>query len=404
MSIKPTLSWQARHINPTATMYFHLYLSEQNPPTQITKPGLTTTTYTLETTLRTNTTYYWKILAVDLDGNSAESPVWRFTTSSLSDITPPDTRIIRKEPDRAKINADVIKVYFDATEPGSTFQCRLDEGSWSTCSSGQEFSIASLSDGVHHFSVRAFDAVGNADQTPAIWSFEIDRAPPGNPQNLFLKSGDSIVYASWNPPQDADLAGFRIYASTQQGFDFRSCGCLKKEVGKTNNDAVLDNLQNGQGYYVRVTAIDEAGNESGSTFEETATPDEVMVRKSDFPKAGMDVAFDGEKYLVVWSENRGGSYDIYAQFVHPNGWLEGNELTIYQGPADQYNPRIVYDNANGYYVIVWEDLRNGMPDIYAALVDRQGRVSPSGGIQVTTDSNFQIYPDVAVNVMGALLV
>ncbi|MHA2611180.1 MAG: fibronectin type III domain-containing protein [bacterium JZ-2024 1] len=405
VSIKPTFSWEARHINPTAQMFYHFYLSRENPPTQPAKLGLTATTYTLETLLETNTTYYWKVLAIDGEGNMAESPVWRFTTSISSDITPPDTRITRKEPDRPKFNSAMIKAYFDSTEPNSTFQCRIDEGSWVSCTSGQEFSVASLSDGVHRFSVRAFDAVGNADPTPAVWEFQIDRTPPGNPVDLHLKAGDGVIQVSWGAPQDEDLAGFRIYSSTRQGFDFRTCGCLSMEVGKTVTRAELENLQNGQVYYVRVTAMDEAGNESGSTFEESASPDEVRVRVSDFPKSGLDVGFDGERYLVVWSENKGQSFDIYGQFVHPAGWLEGGELVIHQGAGDQINPRIVYDNANGYYVVVWEDWRNGNPDVYAVLVNRDGTVRPpAGGIQVTTDANFQISPDVAVNVQGALVV
>ncbi len=407
VSIKPTFSWKARHTNPSAQMYFHLYLSTQNPPTTLLKAGITSANYTYDkpTLLTINTTYYWKILALDEDGKTAESLVWSFTTSPSPDITPPDTRITAKQPDRAKLNTNSIWVWFDSTEPNSTFQCRIDDGNWiDSCTSGQEFDISSLTDGLHQFFVRAFDAAGNADPTAARWEFELDRTPTGNPQNLNLKSGDEMVQLTWDAPGDSDLSGFRIYASTQHGFDYKNCGCMRAEVGRTQTSALVENLQNGQVYYFRVTALDEAGNESGSTFEEFAQPDEASIRVSQYPKAGLDVAFDGERYLVVWSEKKGENYDIYGQFIHPAGWMEGGDFPIYQSAGEQYNPRLVYDSVNGYYVVVWEDERNNQTDIYAAIVEKNGSVSPSGGIRITTDASFQSFPDVAVNTLGALVV
>lgn len=52
----------------------------------------------------------------------------------------------------------------------ATFQCRLDGGAWSPCASTSN--LTDLSVGPHTFSVRAQDATGNADRTPArhTWS------------------------------------------------------------------------------------------------------------------------------------------------------------------------------------------------------------------------------------------
>lgn len=85
------------------------------------------------------------------------------------DRTPPDTRIIlakkksRKRP-TAGPHGYAFHVAFASSEPGSTFQCRLDTGRFERCSSPFR---ARLTAGMHRFQVRAVDAAGNVDPTPA---------------------------------------------------------------------------------------------------------------------------------------------------------------------------------------------------------------------------------------------
>ena len=59
---------------------------------------------------------------------------------------------------------------FHADEP-STFECRIDAGSFAPCSSGDTF--GPLPDGAHTFFVRAIDLAMNVDPTPATRSFEV---------------------------------------------------------------------------------------------------------------------------------------------------------------------------------------------------------------------------------------
>ena len=58
----------------------------------------------------------------------------------------------------------------------SGFQCRLNGGSWSTCTSPQRYS--ELADGDYRFEVRSEDAAGNFDPTPAKADFTVDATPP----------------------------------------------------------------------------------------------------------------------------------------------------------------------------------------------------------------------------------
>jgi V8-like Glu-specific endopeptidase len=85
------------------------------------------------------------------------------------DVTPPDTAITSGP---AGPTNDPSPIFgFTATEPGS-FECRLDGGGWSPCSSPKTYS--NLPDGPHSFAVVARDAAANIDQTPASSSFRVD--------------------------------------------------------------------------------------------------------------------------------------------------------------------------------------------------------------------------------------
>lgn len=63
-----------------------------------------------------------------------------------------------------------------SSEPGSTFQCKLDGGLYEPCSSPKVYT--SLPVGLHTFQVRAIDGIGNVDQSPAIRSWTVQQNTP----------------------------------------------------------------------------------------------------------------------------------------------------------------------------------------------------------------------------------
>jgi hypothetical protein len=92
------------------------------------------------------------------------------------DTTPPETTIISGPSDGATI-ADIAPTFaFAASEPGSSFACRVDAGPASGCAS--PFTTATLSDGAHTVAIAASDAVGNVDPTPATRTFTLMTQPP----------------------------------------------------------------------------------------------------------------------------------------------------------------------------------------------------------------------------------
>src|SRR6185312_5895917 len=65
---------------------------------------------------------------------------------------------------------------FSATEAGS-FLCQVDGGSWTACTSPSV--LSPLGEGAHTFAVQAVDAAGNADATPATFTWNVDLTAPG---------------------------------------------------------------------------------------------------------------------------------------------------------------------------------------------------------------------------------
>jgi subtilisin family serine protease len=95
------------------------------------------------------------------------------------DTTAPETTI-DSGPDASTTLHDAT-LAFHASEP-ATFACSLDGAAFTTCSSPASYSA--LGGGAHSFGVRATDAVGNVDATPATWSWNVDLLANGSFEGL----------------------------------------------------------------------------------------------------------------------------------------------------------------------------------------------------------------------------
>jgi sugar lactone lactonase YvrE len=86
------------------------------------------------------------------------------------DTTPPDTQITDKPKKKTKKKKATFA--FTSTEPGSSFQCKLDKGGFAPCGSPDKFKVKKRK---HHFEVRATDAAGNTDPSPATFDWKVKK-------------------------------------------------------------------------------------------------------------------------------------------------------------------------------------------------------------------------------------
>jgi len=110
---------------------------------------------------------------VTADDLEAPNPSNLAITTAV-DTTPPDTTItVGPSGSTASTYASFA---FTSTEGGSTVQCSLDGAAYQSCTSPTTYQGLAAAD--HQFAVRAIDAAGNIDPTPATRAWTVAPAPP----------------------------------------------------------------------------------------------------------------------------------------------------------------------------------------------------------------------------------
>ena len=94
---------------------------------------------------------------------------------AIGDTQAPDTTITKgpKKALKLKKKKAKAKFSFSSSEPNSTFECKLDKADWKACGSSASISAGK---GSHTLQVRAIDAAGNVDASPATAKFKVKAA------------------------------------------------------------------------------------------------------------------------------------------------------------------------------------------------------------------------------------
>jgi len=98
--------------------------------------------------------------------------------------------------------------------------------------------------------------------------------------------------------------------------------------------------------------------------------------------------------FITWEDQRGATYDIYAQQVNSNGVVQwpNNGVAISTSPGEQSSPGIVFDSFDNILskngaIVAWNDNRSGNYDIYGQRINLSGvlcgNVSTPGAISGT---------------------
>ncbi|MDP1825371.1 MAG: Ig-like domain-containing protein [Archangium sp.] len=179
------------------------------------------------------------VRALDAAGNADATPASRTWTV---DTALPDTTLSGAP--TGTTNVSTASLTFTSNEPGATFECSLDGATFAACTT--PLSLTALADGPHTFSVRAVDAAGNADPTPATASWTVDALVP----DTTITSGPAANVATG----DATLA----FTSTKAGSTFE-CSLDGAPFAACTTPAALTALADGS-HTFSVRAVDTVGN------------------------------------------------------------------------------------------------------------------------------------------------
>jgi|GEM_PF-2943209 len=191
------------------------------------------------------------VRAVDAAGNIDATPA---TSNWFVDTTPPNTLIDSATP-ASPTNIGVRTLTFHGVDPAPasppvSLECRLDGGAWFTVDCDGDYTTANLPEGNHTFNVRATDALGNVDPTPATSTWMIDQTDPtinivspGVRQRFVMGSG-SKSYSCADPLHGGPpLVASGIQSCTDHGFSTAHLGNFRFQVdardkaGNTSTDA-----------------------------------------------------------------------------------------------------------------------------------------------------------------------
>ncbi len=122
----------------------------------------------------------------------------------------------------------------------------------------------------------------------------------------------------------------------------------------------------------------------------------TLSSHQDYPR----ITADGDGGAIIcWDDYRAGSSnrDIYVQRISPSGKLlwTSTGVPVCTASGDQVYPRVVTD-AWGGAIVTWNDARSGNWDVYAQRVNRDGqRRWQANGVAVCAAANSQWYPYMA---------
>lgn len=150
----------------------------------------------------------------------------RTVPTSLSAADAPDTAIAAGPADPSAVNS--ASFTFSGTPGGRSvtgFECGLDGGAFEPCASPWDY--GDLSKGAHVFAVRAVDAAGNVDLTPATYSWNVLAGQP----DAVISAGPEATTASRQASFSFDGAGAARFECSLDGAAYATCASPQTYAG-----------------------------------------------------------------------------------------------------------------------------------------------------------------------------
>jgi alpha-tubulin suppressor-like RCC1 family protein len=242
-------------------------------------------------------THTFKVTATDPAGN----PSTPATFSWAVDLTAPNTSILTGPAAATKQTTAALS--FSSNDTNATFLCKLDTAAFAACTSPKSYS-GLTTNAVHVFTVKAKDAAGNIDASPATRQWLVDTVAPTTtiPTAAFTAGtvlGTTVpVTLAWTGTDPARSSGISSYGLQKQTGAGSFTAITLSPVNATSKAIAFTP---GTGYGFRVRATDGAGNTGA--FSTTGQTHVAVTQQT-----ALAIVFAGTWSNVSSGSASGGSY------------------------------------------------------------------------------------------------
>ena len=263
-----------------------------------------------------------KIRAIDLAGNVDPTPAertWTLVPMPITTITS-GPAVLNLEGELFSTSESAVFT-FRSDQPGSTFECALDEGGpnlgdvepWVRCDSGVA-AFFRLDNGEHKFEVRATNPEGVVEEPPVVYEWIVELGPDLTPPNTTITSGppavDLLTVATFEFTGTDNRNDPLVFECALDGVAFNSCTSPDQWSDLVRGDHVL-----------LVRARDAAGN-----YDPTPARYEWIVAApplSVFTQTPAELTEDTHAKFVFQADVPGSTFWCWLDGVLMKGAAEG---------------------------------------------------------------------------------
>ncbi|MCL6260786.1 Ig-like domain-containing protein [Aquiflexum sp. TKW24L] len=339
LSVSPRLQWNT----VTGAKTYRVQISKEINFATLSLDNAAVTSNSLQVSgLQDGVTYYWRVRATNESGSSSYSSVWSFQTKLAA--IPPPAPTLRSPSNNATGLATTLKLTWNVVTSASGYALEVSKNSdFKTLDidiktlKTNEFTVSGLQDDTSYFwRVRASNSAGNSPYS-TVWTFRtIKPIPvPAAPNLVSPSNGAKDLSISprlqWNTVTGAKT--YRVQISKEINFATLSLD----NAALTSNSLQVNNLEEGETYYWRVSAGNEAGNSAFSSVWSFNTrisldppiaptlvsPSDNDIGLSTAIKLTWTLITEADKYGIEVSTNKD-----FSSIISSNFTLKDNEFTV----------------------------------------------------------------------------
>ena len=330
---RPTLTWKA----VTGAAKYEVYRARSKDGTYTKYSTTTGTAYTNSSYLTSGATYYYKVRALDANGNAGPYSAVVSVTCRLK-LTAPTVTGSTDSQGRPTLKWNAVT----GAAKYEVYRARSKDGDYikySTVTGTSYTNTSYIENGnTYYYKVRALGSDGTAgpDSTPVSVTY---KAPFGAPLVTGSKDSQGRPALKWDKVTDA--AKYEVYRARSKNGTY-SLMSTQSATGYTNTSY----LANGTTYYYKVRALKASGTASAYssvvtiTYGTVPTPAAPAMRSAKADSAGITVSWDTAANAVTYNVYRtadaGSSWTQVASSVKGTSY---KDTTVQKGVKYGYKVR-----------------------------------------------------------------